>query len=185
MPRVCCLLRGGHDGNRLHGLRTRPYIVGINFSKVLPMAGTPVLTSALAATIEEACLCLSTQRAARTIGRRYDAALRSTGLSNWQFGLLMMLVRDEAPTISELAHDLATDRTTITANLKPLTRRGLLVVEADAEDRRARRILLTDEGRALLTEAIPLWEKAQAACTEQLSSVDQSAFRAAVAALSA
>jgi DNA-binding MarR family transcriptional regulator len=149
------------------------------------MARTPALTPALAATIEEACLCLSTQRAARTIGRRYDAALRPTGLSNWQFGLLMMLVRDEAPTIGELAQDLATDRTTITANLKPLDRRGLLAVRADAQDRRVRRIVLTDEGRALLTEAIPLWETAQAACTAQLGSVDQNAFRAAVAALSA
>jgi DNA-binding MarR family transcriptional regulator len=149
------------------------------------MAKIPVLTPAVAATIEEACLCLSTQRAARVIGRRYDAALRPTGLSNWQFGLLMMLVRDEAPTISELAHDLATDRTTITANLKPLERRGLLVIQADTEDRRVRRIVLTNEGRAVLTEALPLWEKAQAACIEQLGKVDRNAFRAAVSALSA
>jgi DNA-binding MarR family transcriptional regulator len=160
-------------------------MVGINFSEDPPMAKIPALTPAVAATIEEACLCLSTQRAARVIGRRYDAALRPTGLSNWQFGLLMMFVRDEAPTISELAHDLATDRTTITANLKPLERRGLLEIQADTEDRRVRRIVLTNEGRAVLTEALPLWEKAQAACTEQLGKIDQNAFRAAVSALSA
>src|SRR3954467_4905415 len=98
----------GTGRDRLFGSRRISYIVGINFPEGLPMARTPALTPALAATIEEACLCLSTQRAARTIGRRYDAALRPTGLSNWQFGLLMMLVRDEAPTIGELAQDLAT-----------------------------------------------------------------------------
>ncbi|WP_336492534.1 MarR family winged helix-turn-helix transcriptional regulator [Methylobacterium nigriterrae] len=159
-------------------------MVGINFSEERPVAGTPVLTPAVAAAVEQACLSFAAQKAARAIGRRYDAALRLTGLSNWQFTLLMMLVRDEAPTISALAHDLATDRTTVTANLKPLERRGLLAIQADAEDRRVRRIVLTDEGRALLTEAYSLWEEAQAACAEQLGKVNQNAFRAAVTALS-
>lgn len=149
------------------------------------MASTPALTPAVAATVEDACLCLATQRAARAVGRRYDAALRPTGLSNWQFALLMMLVRDRAPTISEVAHDLGTDRTTITANLKPLERRALLAIEADAEDRRVRRLVLTDGGRSLLTQALPLWQKAQAACSQQLSKTDLAAFRTGVAVLTA
>ncbi|GEP08097.1 MarR family winged helix-turn-helix transcriptional regulator [Methylobacterium oxalidis] len=160
-------------------------MIGINFSQELPMTGTPVLTATVAAAVEQACLNFAAQKAARAIGRRYDAALRPTGLSNWQFTLLMMLVRDEAPTISALAQDLAVDRTTLTANLKPLERRGLLAIQADAEDRRVRRIVMTEDGRALLTEAYPLWEKAQAACAEQLGEIDYNTFRAAATALSA
>lgn len=148
------------------------------------MAGTPDLTPTVAAAVERACFSFAAQRAARAIGRRYDAALRPTGLSNWQFTMLMMLMRDEAPTIGALAHHLATDRTTVTANLKPLERRGLLMVQAGEEDRRIRRIALTDGGRALLAEAYPLWQKAQAACAEQLGKVEQDAFHAAAAALS-
>ncbi|WP_019905848.1 MarR family transcriptional regulator [Methylobacterium sp. 77] len=148
------------------------------------MATPPVLTPIVAAAVEQACFSFAAQKAARAIGRRYDAALRPTGLSNWQFTLLMMLVRDAVPTVGALAHDMATDRTTITANLKPLERRGLLAIQTDADDRRIRRILLTDEGRAVLTEAYPLWEEAQAACAEQLGTVDQTNFRAAVTALS-
>ena len=81
------------------------------------MAGHPVLTPKIAAWVEQACFSFAAQKAARAIGRRYDAALRPTGLSNWQFTLLMMLVRDEAPTIGVLAQALAMDRTTITANV--------------------------------------------------------------------
>ncbi|MBB2965079.1 MarR family winged helix-turn-helix transcriptional regulator [Methylobacterium sp. R2-1] len=147
------------------------------------MARDPVLTPTMAASVEQSCLSFTAQKAARAIGRRYDASLRPTGLSNWQFTLLMMLVREEPPTISALAQHLATDRTTITANLKPLERRGLVNVQGDAEDRRVRRVVLSDEGRALLTEAYPLWQEAQEALARQLGKVDQDAFRAAVATL--
>lgn len=149
------------------------------------MAGRRALTPDVAAAIEAACLCLGVQRAARAVGRRFDAALRPVGLSNWQFGLLTMLDRDEAPTIGMLADALAMDRTTVTANLKPLERRGLLAIGVGTEDRRVRRPVLTEAGRALLREAIPLWEEAQAACEERLRRSDLAAFRAAMAALAA
>ena len=58
---------------------------------------------------------------------------------------------------------LAMDRTTLTANLKPLERRGLVKVAVDAGDKRSRRLRLTPAGRALLAEAVPLWKRTQAA----------------------
>ena len=144
------------------------------------MATEPVLTPTMAASVERNCYSFAAQKAARAIGRRYDTALRPTGLSNWQFTLLMMLVREEPPTISALAQYLATDRTTITANLKPL---GLVIVQGDAEDRRVRRVVLSDEGRTLLTEAYPLWQQTQEAVARQLGKADQNAFLAAATAL--
>lgn len=148
------------------------------------MASGAEMTSTIAASVEQTCFSFAAQRAARAIGRRYDAALRPTGLSNWQFTLMMMLIRDEAPTIGTLAHNLAMDRTTVTANLKPLENRGLLAIQPDAEDRRVRRVIPTDEGRALLSRAYPLWEKAQVACAGQLGKAGQKAFRSAVDTLS-
>ena len=144
------------------------------------MATEPVLTPTMAASVERNCYSFAAQKAARAIGRRYDTALRPTGLSNWQFTLLMMLVREEPPTISALAQYLATDRTTITANLKPL---DLVIVQGDAEDRRVRRVVLSDEGRTLLTEAYPLWQQTQEAVARQLGKADQNAFLAAATAL--
>jgi DNA-binding MarR family transcriptional regulator len=54
------------------------------------------------------------------------------------------------------------DRTTLTANLKPLERRGLLAISVDKEDRRSRRLALTRPGRGLLTKAFPIWKSTHA-----------------------
>ncbi|MEX0338802.1 MAG: MarR family winged helix-turn-helix transcriptional regulator [Arenibacterium sp.] len=109
--------------------------------------------------VRDRCLCLHLQRAARAIGRRFDEALRPVGLSHGQYSLLVSLNRPEPPRIGELARFLAMDRTTMTANLKPLERRGLLVMQPDHTDRRSRRIALTEAGRDLLVKAVPIWRK--------------------------
>jgi DNA-binding MarR family transcriptional regulator len=60
------------------------------------------------------------------------------------------------------------DRTTLTANLKPLQRRGLVAITVDAGDRRSRRLALTAEGRALLVAAVPIWKRTHAALERRL-----------------
>ena len=85
--------------------------------------------------MRDTCLCLATQRAARALARRFDDAFRSLDLTNGQFSLLMALNRPKPPTIAPLAEFLAMDRTTLTAALKPLERRGLIQVSVDPDDR--------------------------------------------------
>src|SRR5579884_3121679 len=92
--------------------------------------------------VRDSCLCLHTQRAARALARRFDEAFRPVGLTNGQFSLLMALNRPEPPTLGSVAALLAMDRTTLTANLKPLERRGLVRVAVDPEDQRSRRLIL-------------------------------------------
>lgn len=113
--------------------------------------------------VGRACLCLHAQRAARVLARRFDEVFRPLDLTNGQFSLLMALNRRQAPTVGELAPFLSMDRTTLTALIKPLERRGLLEVAADAHDRRKRRVRLTASGHALLKRAYPLWCEAHAA----------------------
>src|SRR3954465_14284609 len=108
--------------------------------------------------VRDACLCLHLQRAARAVARRFDEAFRPLGLTSGQFSLLMSLNRPQPPTIGNVAALLAMDRTTLTANLKPLQRRGLVEVIIDAEDRRSRRLILTQDGRDLLMTALPVWQ---------------------------
>jgi DNA-binding MarR family transcriptional regulator len=109
--------------------------------------------------VAQTCLCLHTQRAARALARIFDTALKPFGLSNGQFSLLMALNRAEPPAIGELASFLAMDRTSLTAALKPLERRGLVQIVADTKDRRSRRIAITGKGVALLRSAIPTWKE--------------------------
>src|SRR5712672_1111758 len=93
--------------------------------------------------VRDTCLCLHLQQAARAVARRFDAALRPLGLTNGQFSLLMSLNRPEAASIGGVSTLLAMDRTTLTANLKPLERRGLVTVSVDDADKRSRRPTLT------------------------------------------
>ncbi|MGB9334455.1 MAG: MarR family winged helix-turn-helix transcriptional regulator [Candidatus Acidiferrales bacterium] len=108
--------------------------------------------------VRDSCLCLHVQRAARALARRFDDALRPLGLTNGQFSLMMSLNRPEAPGMAAVASLLAMDRTTLTAALKPLQRRGLVKVAADATDRRSRLTTLTAKGRSLLVRAVPIWQ---------------------------
>src|SRR6185312_11600053 len=108
--------------------------------------------------VRDTCLCIYLQRAARVVARRFDDALRPLELTQGQFSLLMSLNRPAPPGISSVADLLAMDRTTLTANLKPLERRGLVTVTIDETDRRSRRLALTAEGRALLIAAVPIWK---------------------------
>jgi DNA-binding MarR family transcriptional regulator len=112
--------------------------------------------------IRDSCLCLHVQRAARVLARRFDVALHPVGLTNGQFSLLLSLNRPKPPGMTSVASLLAMDRTTLTAALKPLRRRGLVRITQDPEDARGRLLALTPKGRKLLARAVPIWKKAHA-----------------------
>ncbi len=131
--------------------------------------------------VRDHCLCLATQRAARALARRFDDALRPVGLTSGQFSLLMSLNRPAPPKMGAVASLLAMDRTTLTANLKPLERRGLLETRVDPGDRRGRLLMLTDAGRDALRRAIPIWEATHGEVEGALAAPD--ALRAGLRAL--
>lgn len=132
--------------------------------------------------IRDNCLCLHAQRAARALSRRFDEAFRPFGITSGQFSLLNGLNRPEPPTIGAVASLLAMDRSTVTANLKPLERAGLVTIAVDTQDRRGRRVGLTDAGRDLLARATPVWISEHAAVEAELPA-DADALRAGLRAV--
>ena len=108
--------------------------------------------------IRDQCLCLATQRAARRLARRFDRLFAPLGLTSGQFSTLAALSGNWQPRLGELAEFLAMDPTTMTAAARALERDGLLALEPDPGDRRARRPRLTDAGRQVMRQAVPLWE---------------------------
>ena len=106
------------------------------------------------------CACLNVRKAARAITQSYDAALQPVGLRATQFSLLVIAQARGEVSISQAAELMVMDRTTLTRNLKPLQKRSLIVVNP-GKDRRTKAIVITDEGRALLQEALPLWKAVQ------------------------
>ncbi len=107
------------------------------------------------------CACFNLRKAARAITQLYDAALEPSRLRATQFSLLAVLRAMGEPTISRLAKAMVMDRTTLTRNLRPLEKLGLLEVIA-GKDRRTRHVGLTVLGRDRLATAFPLWREAQA-----------------------
>lgn len=142
------------------------------------------LPFATTAHVRDNCVCLHLQRAARVIARRFDEALRPLELTNGQFSLLMSLNRPEPAKMRDVSALLAMDRTTLTAALKPLQRRGLVKIAIDKADRRGRRLTLTESGRSLLVAAMPIWTQTHAAIDTALPRPGADALRADLLALS-
>lgn len=133
--------------------------------------------------VRDSCLCLHIQRAARALARHFDEVLRPADLTHGQFSLLMSLNRPEPPTVGSVASLLAMDRTTLTANLKPLERRGLVKISVDKEDRRSRRLAITAAGRTRLAKAFPLWKTAHAEIEKKITGCTPNTMREALRAL--
>lgn len=130
------------------------------------------------------CVCFNLRRAARLLSRRYDEAFVETGLKNTQFSLLAALLGEVAVPITSLAENLGMDRTTLTRNLRPLERQGLLRVIPDPVDHRSRRVSLTDRGRETVEAALHKWHEVQAETLDRLGGEEWTQMRAALRTLS-
>ena len=118
--------------------------------------GSTVTADELLAT----CACHKVRMAARALTRSYDDMLRPTGLRATQLSVLAAISVDGSASIAALAEGIGMDRTTLTRNIRPLQREGLITIGHEGF-RRSRTLAVTREGRTRLREAIPLWQKAQ------------------------
>lgn len=117
------------------------------------------------------CTCANLRMASRAVTQLYSSVLGPSGLKGSQFTLISWLAKKGPLAMNELAGFLVTDRTTLTRNLKPLERKGLVEI-TPGEDRRVRMVSITDAGRATFERAKPLWAEAQAAMVERLGESD-------------
>ena len=125
--------------------------------------------------IGQTCAVFNLRKAARTVTQLYEEAMKPSGILPTQFTLLVA-TRVRGPiTISSMAEVLVMDRTTLTRNLKPLEREGLLSVSPGKDDQRAREVSLTSKGLKQLKQALPLWNEAQRKIRQSLgtSRLDQ------------
>ena len=113
------------------------------------------------------CTALNLRKASRVVTKLFDDVLRPIGLRSTQLPILVTLRLLGPTTMRQLSAELAMSPTTLTRNLRPLVKRGMVQVLA-GDDRRTREISLAEEGRKLLEEAVPLWEKAQGFTVESL-----------------
>ncbi|TRW17447.1 MarR family winged helix-turn-helix transcriptional regulator [Glacieibacterium frigidum] len=139
------------------------------------------MTAALASrpdapTIDD-CIALKVRRLARKVTQIYDDALAPHGLTVGQLGILAGLRRSRGVGIAALAEQRSTDASTVSRLVRPLERAGLLSIEPDPEDRRAKLLRLTDAGAVRVRAAAPAWTAAQAQVGDLLGQSRLSALR--------
>ena len=130
------------------------------------------------------CTCFRLRGLTRRVTQLYDQMLAPSGLSVTQYSVIAHVRRRETspPTVTELARDLFTDRTTLTRNLQPLLKEGLIEVAAGTDDR-SKAILLTRRGEAAYRAARPLWKQAQRLLRERLGETRLAALHELIGAV--
>ena len=106
------------------------------------------------------CVGFNTRRATRLITQYYDKALAPSGLRSTQYSLLNALSMLGETSMQDISTIMAMDRTTLTRNLSPLVKKGLVKVSVGS-DRRSRPITVTAKGKSTLEKALPYWQEAQ------------------------
>lgn len=133
-----------------------------------PKPSPDAFPRAIALEVRDQCLCFAAQRAARALARRFDRAFLDLGITNGQFSMMMAIGGMGAPKLGDLATFLAMNHATVTAAIRNLDKRKLVVVSADGGDRRARRVSMTAAGNALVARAVPIWRKEHRKLADEL-----------------
>jgi DNA-binding MarR family transcriptional regulator len=123
------------------------------------------------------CACAQVRRLARKLSSLYDTLLSPEGLTITQYSLLVNIERSGQLSHAVLAGKVGMDRTTLTRNLRPLTR-AKWVAAATGQDRRQHLLQLTAAGRRKLVRSLPLWEEAQGQFLSQIGTESLQELRA-------
>jgi DNA-binding MarR family transcriptional regulator len=109
------------------------------------------------------CLAGNLRAASRVATRVYDSALRGTGLRITQVAVLAQVRKLQPLTVTELAIELSSERSTMARDVAVLEHSGLVTTTVKTDDRRAREVRLTSLGEQTLRDCAPAWHEAQAA----------------------
>ncbi len=125
------------------------------------MAAEPFRTARM---IAGECPGMRVRAASRLLTRVYDEALRPLGIQASQLSVLVAVAMfgEEGAAMAGIARVLVMDPTTLTRNVRPLERSGLLRVARSPEDARRRIVFLTRAGERMVEAAGPLWKQALA-----------------------
>ena len=137
---------------------------------------TATTTLSASAPVDLPCACTTLRKATRAVARLYEGHLGAVGLTATQFAILRAIERREPYNLRPLADELVMDRTSLYRAIAPLERDGLVAIEADGSDARARRASLTDAGRTRIAEALPHWRAAQHTFIEGFGAADYEGF---------
>src|SRR3954469_17223380 len=106
------------------------------------------------------CVAVRLRMLNRFITNIYDNALRPLDLKVSQMNILVAAAKMGTARPLEVCEYLHLDVSTLSRNVERMKARGWLEVVPD-EDGRSQPFRLTQQGRKLLTQAVPAWSEAQ------------------------
>ena len=114
----------------------------------------------------KACVCHNLRKTSRAITQFYDKLLAPSGITITQFAVLRAISIGNSSIITEISKEMYMDRTTLTRSLELLEKQDFIQIES-SDDRRKRIVTITTHGKAQMSKALPLWEKAQGIIMEK------------------
>jgi DNA-binding MarR family transcriptional regulator len=112
-------------------------------------------------TIATSCIAGRLRLLNRVVTSLYDDALRPFGIKLSQGSVLAVTAKLGVARPAEVCDILEMDTSTLSRTLERMVENGWLEILPD-DDGRSHPFRLTDQGRRLMEQAIPAWEKAQA-----------------------
>ncbi len=122
-------------------------------------------------------------RLAQTFIGAQNAALAELGLTMRSFAVLVTVSDRAARTQLEIAQVVGLDKSTLVATIDDMERRGLVERRADPEDRRARVVQSTDEGRAVVARAAEIVQQTEAGLLGEFGAAEASRLKTSLASL--
>ncbi len=113
-----------------------------------------------ALTVGKNCFAVRLRKLNRMVSRFYDDCFRPFGLTVAQFNLLVSIEARGKAKPSQLVTSLSLEKSTVSRNMEKMQKNGWVKLSA-GEDRRSHYLQLTEEGKNLLSQAIPSWKEAQ------------------------
>ncbi|MEM7531519.1 MAG: MarR family winged helix-turn-helix transcriptional regulator [Chloroflexota bacterium] len=111
------------------------------------------------------CINANLRKASRAITKLYVTELADSGLQGTQFTLLSTIagiakMSGVGCTITQLAHYMVMDQTTVTRSVEKLRQSGYVEI-VRGEDRRERIVNVTGVGQQVVDETYPQWREVQ------------------------
>ena len=106
------------------------------------------------------CMCLSIRKASRNITQVYNDQFKGLGINITQFSVLAILAGTGKQTITKVAHQLGSERTTVTRAIAILEKKKFINIVLGA-DKRERLLAISKKGIEILDLARPHWKSAQ------------------------
>lgn len=107
--------------------------------------------------------------AARRVERRFEAALKTLGLTRITWCVLLAVGEEGHHHPSEIADFIGIDRTATSRALRGMEAAGLITRDGGRNDRRNTRVRLTEIGTGLLDQARPLASASRMATEARLA----------------